>query len=343
MSRTNVRFVVCLLLICSAAAVVPASAQHFEQIPGSLNYISAGRSEVWGILCTAVYCSDSNVYRFNSGTKKFVQVAGPPNGLQSIVVGGGSLLEPDEVWGIENISYNVYRFNFAKGVFVQVPGLTLSQIAVGYGNLDKCHPYEVWGVWGPNVANPATYRYNYCTSGFDNIPNIDYEGTVYLSQIATGGGDVWAIGNGQVWEYYVDESSSPAWWGPGPADNALSGVEQISVGVNDVWAVSSYPIYQILNWAPSTQYDIYGVTLGVSANQTATGGDGVWVIYDTSGANGLIARYDFQLGINSGEYGSGGFSPPFSLTSPAVQIAVGSGAGVWAIDTENRVYAFVRP
>ena len=328
MTRTSVRSVLCLLLICSAAAVVPASAQHFKRMNGSLTQIAAGRNEVWGL-------NGSTIYRFNSSTQKFAEVKGT---LTQIAVGGGTLLQKDEVWGIAN-GYFVYHFNFKTNSFDEVgcgflSCLQLSQIAVGPGYEDNCHPYEVWGIADNQYIGYATYRYNYCTSGFDNIPNPTDDN---FSQIATGGGDVWTIDPyGYVWEY--ESVLGGFWFGQGPAYSTIPGFEQISVGVNNVWTVNS----GFWNWAPSTQYDQYSVTLGVSANQTATGGDGAWVIYDASGANGLIARYDFQLGPNSGGYGSGGFSSPFSLTSPAVQIAVGSGAGVWAIDTENRVYMFVR-
>ncbi len=47
---------------CWAAVIVPASAQHFEQIPGSLTQVAAGRAEVWGINAS------QQVYRFNATT-----------------------------------------------------------------------------------------------------------------------------------------------------------------------------------------------------------------------------------------------------------------------------------
>ncbi len=37
MSLTKVRFALCLLLLCSTAVVVPATAQHFQQMNGSVN------------------------------------------------------------------------------------------------------------------------------------------------------------------------------------------------------------------------------------------------------------------------------------------------------------------
>jgi len=314
--------------------VTPAAAQHFKQMNGTLTQIAAGRNEVWGL-------KGSTVYRFNSSTMKFAKVSVPDESvLTQIAVGGGTLSQKDEVWGVSN-GHVVFQYDFSTNKFVLQNTCggsdcgAFEQIAVGPGYEDNCHPYEVWGLDTTSPPQTFTWRYNYCTSQFDSIPQPD-DSYYYVSQIATGGGDVWAIDNyGEVWEY-----ASPYWFGPGPAYGELTGFEQISVGVNDVWTVNSGSIW---NWAPSTQAYIYGVTLGVLAIQTATGGDGVWVIYNASGANGLIARYDFQLGPNNGGLGSGYFSSPFSLTSPAVQIAVGSGAGVWAIDNQNRVYAFVRP
>jgi hypothetical protein len=323
MSLTNIRFVLCLALICSTAAVVPASAQHFQQMEGSLTEIAAGRAEVWGL-------NGSQPYRFNPSTQKFVKISDKISGpLTQIAVGGGSLLQPDEVWGI-NASGLVYQYNFSTKAFVYVSGgiecklcayLSYSQVVVGPGYEDNCHPYEVWG-----ITNFGTGRYNYCSSQFESIPNPS---GVSFSQIATGGGDVWGNQSsrfGYAWEYL-----GAAGWRLG-ADNA-QGFQQITVGVNDVWVVVGDGL--IWNWAPDADgQDLVVFSPTWLPTQIATGGDGVWAIYNTSAANGLITRYDFQ---------EQGFSAEFLLTSPAVQIAVGSGAGVWAIDSSNRVYALVRP
>ena len=74
------------------AAILPASAQHFKQIPGSLAQIAAGRSEVWGL------DPSSGVHRFNSGTKTFAKVGTIK--LSHIAVGGGTALQTDQVWGV---------------------------------------------------------------------------------------------------------------------------------------------------------------------------------------------------------------------------------------------------
>lgn len=216
MYRTKVRFTLCLMLIWWVVAVAPASAQHFKQIPGSLDHVSAGRAEVWGILCTKVYCIDSEVYRFDSSTHTFVKISGTPQGLVSIAVGGGSALQSDEVWGLDGINNNVYRFNFTKNEFVKVPG-SLFQIAVGEGDGDKCHPYEVWGIFGPNVADPGTFRYNYCTSKFDQIQTANSGlGTPSpFAQIAVSANDVWGIDESSCLWHLVGVSGTEGFWSAG--------------------------------------------------------------------------------------------------------------------------------
>lgn len=57
MSSINVRFRTSLMLIGWIAAVVPASAQHFKQINGSLTQIAVGRDEVWDLNGFEIYRS----------------------------------------------------------------------------------------------------------------------------------------------------------------------------------------------------------------------------------------------------------------------------------------------
>ncbi len=315
MSRTNVRFALCLLVTCWAAAVPPASAQRFQQMEGTLTQVAVGRNEVWGL-------NGSEVYRFNG--KKFAKIKGS---LTQISVGGGTLLQLDEVWGINSDGY-AYRYDFSTKALDFVAGgkgcptcavVAYSQIAVGPGYEDSCHPYEIWG-----ITNFGTVRYNYCTSQFESITSPS---GVSLVQIATGGGDIWATDSQEnFWEYL-----GAAGWGNGGGLHIP--IPQIAVGVNDVWVIFAN------GWIWNFAVDDFGSSVVLfqptwSPTQIATGGDGVWVLYNTSDASGLIARYDFQ---------QAGFSSPFSLTSPAVQIAVGSGAGVWVVDSSGQVYAFVRP
>jgi hypothetical protein len=94
-----------MLLLCLAALIVPASAQHFKQvtgITGSMVEVAAGGSEVWGIN------TSSQLFRLAGGT--FVSV---PGTLNRIAVGGGTLLQKDEIWGLDS-SGNVFHFNYGK-------------------------------------------------------------------------------------------------------------------------------------------------------------------------------------------------------------------------------------
>jgi len=48
MSRKNVSWSVLLIPICWVWLAAPASAQHFQQVKGTLAGVSAGRNEVFG-------------------------------------------------------------------------------------------------------------------------------------------------------------------------------------------------------------------------------------------------------------------------------------------------------
>jgi hypothetical protein len=257
-------------ILCCAAAILPASAQHFKQIPGSLAQIAAGRSEVWGL-------DPSNaVYRFSSGTKTFARVGTIK--LSRIAVGGGTALQTDQVWGVA-ASGKVYRYNYAKSAFSLVPG-TLSQIVVGEGYKDNCHPYEVWGL----DASQLIYRYNYCTLIFDQIPGS-------LTVIATGAGAVWGL-NGAAEIFVFDRDLF------GPKFLQVPGsLQRITVGVNDVWGEDG--------GGGTYRYD--GLTGQFVAyppacskcTQFTAGGEGVWYFY-VSGSNFLYhldgPRFTYVIG-----------------------------------------------
>ena len=251
MSRKNVYRSVLLVLISWASLVVPASAQEFKQVKGTLFGISAGRNEVFA------FDIHTNVYRYHAvtgTTGSFAKVANVK--FFQIAVGGGTLSQFDEVWGIEQ-NLNLYRFNYSTKVFDQIPSNSIEQIAVGEGTQDSCHPYEVWGV------NPSgqIYRYNYCTVAFDEISGA-------LTQVATGGGDVWGLNSaGAIFHFNFASQTF----------KSVSGtLTQISVGVNDVWGVNSSN--NVFRYDPKT-----GLMNNVGGNtvQVSAGGDGVWII-DTS-------------------------------------------------------------
>jgi len=288
---------------CWATVVVPASAQHFEQIPGYLTQVAAGRAEVWGV-------APNGVYRFNASKGKFVKVAGM---LQAVAVGGGSLLQTDAVWGLAQ-GGGVFQFDFTTGTLVQMQApLLITQITVGDGYTDNCHPYEVWGIVFTNQEQHTLVRFNYCTSVFDSIPGS-------LTSISTGGGDVWGINSsGQIFQYnFVNQT----WVQIGGT------LQQIAVGVNDVWGLDG--LGRVYRYEGSAGFVLIDAA---PFSQIVEGGDGVWGLTPSIWVNGTntIVRFDPNVEI--------AVAVPGSLT----QIAVGYGAGVWGLTAGTEVYSFVRP
>ena len=328
MSRSKPGFLIGLTLIGWTAAVVPASAQHFKQIDGSLTQIAIGRAEVWGL-------DGSTIYRFDSSTQKFNQISGS---LTQIAVGGGTLLQSDEVWGV-NAAGGIHHFSFSKKKFETVAG-SLKQIAVGEGDQDNCHPYEVWGI----DREGNLWRYNYCDSTFVAGPFGAF------AQVAVGQNDVWALAeDGQI----VHLS------GGGAATGGLNGtLQQIAVGVNDAWGIDANGVIYRYDSTLDEFFSPGGPCLPSSlceAGQVAAGGDGVWVVYiyqDGSFPAVGIARltYSTDNGGSSAEFFNNVFSIP-AVSQSVVQLAVGSGGGVWVITStlgprfkkSYQVYAWVRP
>ncbi|MFZ1918507.1 MAG: tectonin domain-containing protein [Terriglobales bacterium] len=350
MSRTNARFALCLLLICSAAAV-PASAQHFQQMTGSLTQIAAGRAEVWGL-------NGSQPYRFDASTKKFVKISDKISGpLAQIAVGGGSLLEPDQVWGI-NASGLVYQYNFTTKAFVYVTGgieckLCLfdswSQLVVGEGDEDAaaggsdgCHPYEVWGLQSNLAYQGLPYRYNWCEGAFDQIP-LPGSSTTPFTHLATGGSDTWALdANAHIWHYNQYDN---LWFQVtnGGFDGTL---QQITVGVNDVWGLDGNGT--VYRYDPNNAtFVLIQPGSQVDVAQIAASGDGVWAITASSASSGLCNVSRFQsYGLGTPTAGGGGFQSfclSTSSSEDATQIAVGSGAGIWVVNQAGQINTWVRP
>jgi Tectonin domain len=315
-----------IVVICWIAIGIPAMAQHFKQITGSLTQIAVGRAEVWGL-------NGSKVYRFDSSKESFNEVSGS---LAHIAVGGGTLLQKDEVWGV-SASGTVYRFNFSKNSLSKVSG-DLVQIVVGEGDYENCHPYEVWGL----DAGRTAWRYNYCKSKFEesDLPP--------MTSIAVGASGVWGVDESGML-IQVDGT------GYGSGSN-LGNWQQIAVGVNDVWGIdSSSEIYRRGDGL-NDYTNICASSTGGSclARQVAAGGDGVWIAYNyLQGGLPLagIGRFTFSTanGSGSNEFFTNEFSVE-ALHQSVVQIAVGSGGGVWAITSSRgktsvtyQVCAFVRP
>ena len=321
MSRTNLHFIVCLSLICLTAAVVPASAQHFEQIPSiTLSEVAAGRNEVWGLQFPG-----GRIWRYNPTSQRFAPVAGS---LSQIAVGGGSLLQPDQVWGVNGAG--VFSFDLSTNAYTQhnpsgAPTY-FNQIAVGEGNSDPlhCHPYEVWGLASSVPASSGLpYRYNFCTSQFELV-ELPSGSTVPFTHIATGGSDVWALDAwARIWHF--DQYLWTWIQGLGGYDNTL---QQIVVGVGEVWGLDGngtvyrydnyYGIFRQLPYPPYTGFA-----------QIAAGGNGVWGLERDTSNNGYRFASEFDYFVPVGSFWT--------------QVAVGSGAGVWVINSSDEVFTFVRP
>ena len=267
-----------MLLLCLAALIVPATAQHFKQVTGftgSMASVAAGRSEVWGVN------TSGQVFRL-TGTK-FVSV---PGTLSQIAVGGGTVTQKDEIWGLDS-SGSVFHFNYGKKSFTQLPGF-LSQIAVGEGDIDSCHPYEVWGI----NSNQNIFRYNYCSKQFDSIPG-------FLTQISTAGGAVWGINSSA--ELFAFNFSNQTF-----QDTKIGTAVFLAADVNGVWALGTNEgIFWVGAFAGQFAFSKFPGTL----QQIAAGGDGVWGINSSqsifrldpsSGTFVNVSGFLTQIAVGSG-------------------------------------------
>lgn len=155
--------------ICSAlTSTAAAQSFGFDHIPGLMRKLAVGNQTVMGI-------NDFNqVFACNSASNSFQSLSAE---LVTIAVGGGTLVQPDEVWGL-NASQQVFRL--VNGSFHQIPG-ALTQIAVGPG-YEPCHPAEVWGL----NSSGEIFRFDFCSSQF-------HQASGQLSQISVGEHEVWGI------------------------------------------------------------------------------------------------------------------------------------------------------
>ena len=243
----------------------------------------------------------------------------------------------NEVFGI-GTSNQIYRYNAATKAFGQIPG-SLTQVAVGGGSLSQKD--EVWGVG----TSGQIYHFNYGTKTFTQVTGslahivvgegeadnchayevwgIDASDNIFrynyctkqfdqiagsLSVIATGGGSVWGLNSSAQIYYYNNGFFQIA-----------GSLQQIATSGNDVFGLDGSG--NIYRYDP---YLIAFVLYGGGYTEVATGGDGVWVIQP-----GYVLNY---TEITTSFYN-------VSMT----QLAVGYGAGVWAVDSSNRVWTFVRP
>jgi virginiamycin B lyase len=275
--------------ICSALTST-AAAQGFNQIPGFLSKIAVGNQTVAGIN------DSSQVVTYKTSSSNFQPIPGGSGRFVTFAVGGGTLLQPDEVWAL-NDAQQIFRLS--NGSFQQIPGL-LSQIAVGPG-YETCHPAEVWGlnpsgevfrfdfcsgqfnqasgqlsqisvgeheVWGLNAAG-AIFHWNFTTFVFENVPGL-------LSQISAGpAGVVWGVDRtGTVFRLSRDKEGAKFL-------EVAGQLAVISVGGNGVWGLNFQE--GIFHFDEGSQQFVQ--VTGLLDSIAAGNGGGVWGL---SGAQGIF-------------------------------------------------------
>ena len=297
MKKLGGRFLIVVTAALIALNAQWGLAQSFKKVSvqGSpaMASVSAGSSSVWAL------DQGGNPYVLQNNTFVSTQLLS----LSKIAVGGGTAVQPDQVWAVDS-SDNVYNAvrNGSSWTFSQVPGV-LTQIAVGPGYQDSCHPYEVWGI---NPAG-AVFRYNSCSKQFEQ-----FSGT--LAQIVVGSGDVWGLNSANA-IFKLDFGTLKFKQLPGS-------LTKIAIGPEEVWGVNSSQQVFVLN--PFTQKFIR--LSGVLA-QIQAGGNGLW------GLNSSLGIFRFEPATFKFVQIQG------TLTS----ISVGTGAGVWGINSSADVYAFSTP
>lgn len=287
-----------LALVLVIVCMQSATAQTFKKVNVQNNtplvQVASGGVSVWAL------ASNGNPYIFNGGS--FVLANNVS--LSQIAVGGGNAKQKDAVWAL-NSSGNIYRASKSGSTwtFTQVAG-SLDLIAVGPGYQDKCHPYEVWGL---NTSS-LIYRYNYCTSAFDQEPGV-------LCDIHVGGGDIWGANcSDQVYRFNFST-------GVFDLITTFGSFPALTVGPNGaVWAIAG--VDEIYMYDPFSGFQ----PITCCANQIQAGGDGVWALFTPD-----IIRFEPST-LSFG-----------SVPGLLVSISVGSGGGVWGINSSHQVYAFSTP
>ena len=260
------------------------------------------------------------------------------SGLVQVAAGGGS------VWALSNTGSHPYVYQ--GGQFVLANSIALAQIAVGGGNAFQAD--TVWGldssgniykaaktagawvftqvpgvlkqivvgpgyqdkchpyeVWGFDLSTQI-FRYDFCGKTFNQVPGS-------LSRIALGGGDMWGINlNGGIFRYDFTT---------GGFDQLPGVLTQITVGPDGFWGLYSGQIYQFYDNVQN-----FAQLPGVLA-QIQAGGNGVW------GLN--PAGYIFRLESSSSTF--------VQVPGVLVSISVGSGSGVWGINSSKQAYRFSTP
>ena len=288
---------------CGIVTPCPTNFGSVSPLRAAPRMVVAGGSSVWAL--------DINysIYRWNPKTKIFDAV---PGLLVWITVGGGDLRQPDEVWG-----YNQYgqwwRWNYSinNWTSIPVPSGGFGGLVVGKGYHSGCMPYEVWGLGVVTVSQPNNiFRYNFCTGAWMSVQG-------QLASVSIGGGEVWGINrSSQIFRF---NSAMQSGWTQIPGL-----LTRIAVGSDGVWGINS--AQQVFQLNPATQ--VFVQIPNASLTSIAAGGNGFWGL----NSSGQVFRYQ-------------AITRTFSL-SPSVnlsQLSVGSGSGIWGIDTSNSLRAFITP
>jgi hypothetical protein len=255
--------------------------------------------------------------------------------LVQIAAGGAS------VWARAS-NGNPYIFKTNK--FMLANSISLTQIAVGGGNALQAD--TVWGLdssgniyqaaksgtsWvfsqvpgvldfiavGPGYADchpyevwglyaTSIYRYDFCLQNWAFVPGS-------LATLAVGG-EIWGInGNGKPFRFNFDTLLF---------DQSFSGtLEQIAVGPNGVWALDSNYVEEF-DYVHQSFY-----STSTDAIQIQAGGNGIWGID--------IYQQIFRLEASTARRSL--------FPGTLVSISVGSGGGVWGLDSSGKAYGFTTP
>jgi hypothetical protein len=299
----------------------PTNFQFVQGLNGPARSVAAGGHGVWAL------DDQGAVYRFDVGAGAFVQV---PGSLAWLSVGGGNVVVPDEVWGGTADYQHLFRWNGSWQEMQSPINDPIGFVAAGPGhNLNGCHLTEVWGL----SLNGHPFRRNSCIGEWE--PVLAPGPAQALTAISTGGGEVWGL-DAQTNVYRFD----------GAAFQPVTGhLTSLAVGVDGVWGILGHPIVATtsgtlarigpgnLLFTPQVfQYDPASKSLVQVPNavmaQISAGGSGVWAV-------------DQGLSVWRLQAVARKFAP---LTNIALRsLSVGSGTGVWGIDQNYRIRAFVTP
>jgi Tectonin domain len=285
-----------ILIVALMSTATPGSAQRFQQLPNTSVYsVAPGAVSVWGLQ------DPSTASQYTGG--QFRQISNPFQ-VADISVGGGSVMQFDEVWATDSNGL-VYQWDNYAQTFHQVAG-SLQDVVVGEG-YSACHPYEVWGT----DANHEVWRFNYCTHNFDLIGGF-YNG------LSTGSGEVWALNAyNQVFRFNFSTNQF---------DLMPGALTQISVGAGGVWGVFTdfHTINNVWQFDPSTQT---WQQLPGPIDMIKAGSDGVFGFHNEDSFGGSKNAYRLNPSTRT-------WTLVYSVTgafSDIGQIAAGTGAGTWMI------------